>query len=239
MKFKFFIFSLFFLSLTAPPLLAERFTSPTYIIDWGNFNLTSGSKTSSSFRLTDTVGQIAPGLYEGSSLKVKSGFQYIYDTFDYLSFTIDKLEIDLGTLETGLAATSTNLLTVTTPSGRGYELTAQQNHPLWINESNFIPNTRCDDLNCTPSSSRPWTQVDKYGYGFNAAGPAALAYFPDNTYFRPFATLSDNQNPALFASSDLPVKQQATTITYKALISANQGAGEYQNYVTYTLIPKY
>ena len=100
------------LALFPSTVLAQRFSSPSYLINWGNFNLTSGSKTSPNYRLTDTVGQNAPGYSEGDGMAVKAGFQYIYDTFDYLNFTIDKLLIDFGTLEPGIEVTDTNLFAV-------------------------------------------------------------------------------------------------------------------------------
>jgi len=221
------------------PIKAQHFSSPSYFIDWGNFNITSGRKSSTNYQLTDTVGQNAPGVSEKNGIRVKSGFQYIYDTFTGLSFTIDKLNIDFGTLTPGVGVTDTNLLTVTTPSGHGYQITAQQNHPLWISPSLFIPNTACDLNDCTASFSTPWITTNKYGFGFNVTGIGATAYFSDSTYFRPFADLSDNQSPVIIASENVPVKNREATVNYRVLISSLQAAGDYENYITYTLVPKY
>ncbi|KKQ31472.1 MAG: hypothetical protein US68_C0001G0072 [Candidatus Shapirobacteria bacterium GW2011_GWE1_38_10] len=221
------------------PVNAQHFSSSSYIIDWGNFNITSGRKSSTNYQLTDTVGQNAPGISEKNGIKIKSGFQYIYDTFTELSFTIDKLNIDFGSLTPGLGSTDTNLLTVTTPSGHGYQIMASENHPLWINPNLTIPNTSCDSDDCTPTYSSPWTSADKYGFGFNVTGVGASSYFLDSTHFRPFADLSDNQLPVIVASENVPVKERLTTINYRVLISSLQAAGDYQNYITYTLVPKY
>ncbi len=218
---------------------SQHFTSDSYIIDWGNFNITSGRKTSVNYRLTDTVGQNAPGLSEGDNLRIKAGFQYIYDTFTQLSFSIDKLNIDFGTLVPGIGVTDTNILTVTTPSGHGYQIMAQENHPLWINSSNFIPNTSCDSGNCTSTFSAPWISSDKYGFGYNVTGIGATAYFPDSTYFRPFADFSLNQDSTIIASENSPVKDRQTIVTYRVLVSPFQAAGNYENYITYTLVPRY
>jgi len=242
MKFKFiFVIIIFsFLASRFPsPIFSQHFTSDSYIIDWGNFNITSGRKTSVNYRLTDTVGQNAPGLSEGDNLKIKAGFQYIYDLSRVISFTIDKLNIDFGTLIPGIGVTDTNLLTVTTPSGRGYQIMAQENHPLWINPSNFIPNTSCDSGNCTSTLSAPWITSDKYGFGYNVTGIGATAYFPDSTYFRPFADFSKNESSVVIASEPSPVKDRQAIVTYRVLISPLQGAGDYENYITYTLVPRY
>jgi len=123
------------------PANAQQFSSSSYKINWGNFNMTSGLKKSTNYQLTDTVGQNAPGYSEKNGIAIKAGFQYIYDTFTELSFSIDKLNINFGTLEPGVGVTDTNLLIVTTPSGRGYQITAQENHPLWISPNHFIPDT--------------------------------------------------------------------------------------------------
>lgn len=240
MKSKYFIFFvLLFFFLSTSLIHAQHFTSDSYIIDWGNFNLTSGRKTSVNYRLTDTVGQNAPGFSEGDSLRIKAGFQYIYDMSRIISFTIDKLNIDFGTLVPGIGVTDTNLLTVTTPSGRGYQIMAQENHPLWINSSNFIPNTSCDSNECTPTFSSLWTSSNKYGFGYNVTGIGATAYFTDSTYFRPFADFSQNQESVIIASEPGPVKDRQAIVTYRVLVSPLQTAGNYENYITYTLVPRY
>ena len=240
MKSKYFIFFvLLFFFLSTHLIYSQHFTSDSYIIDWGNFNLTSGRKTSVNYRLTDTVGQNAPGFSEGDSLRIKAGFQYIYDMSRVISFTIDKLNIDFGTLVPGIGVTDTNLLTVTTPSGRGYQIMAQENHPLWINSSNFIPNATCDLGDCTATLSSPWTSSSKYGFGYNVTGIGATAYFPGSTYFRPFADFSQNQESVIIASESKPVKDRQATVTYRVLVSPLQSAGNYENYITYTLVPRY
>lgn len=238
MKHKFYILVLFFFIFNTP-ILAQHFSSSDYNIDWGNFNMTSGQKKSTNYQLTDTVGQNAPGYSEKNGIVVKAGFQYIYDTFTELSFTIDKLNIEFGNLEPGVGVTDTNLLTVTTPSGHGYQITAQENHPLWTSPTHYIPDTTCDLGNCTIISSSPWTANDKYGFGFNVSGIGATGYFLNSTYYRPFANIYNNHTPAIIASENKPVKDREATVTYRVLISYVQTAGDYQNFITYTLTPKY
>jgi len=240
MKFKYFTILLLLLFFSSIRLVhSQHFTSPSYIIDWGNFNMTSGQKSSTNYHLTDTVGQNAPGLSEKNGIRIKAGFQYIYDMSTAISFSIDKLNISFGTLTPGIGVTDTNLLTVTTPSGRGYQIMAHQNHPLWINSSNFIPNTSCDSNDCTATLSAPWVTSTKYGFGFNVTGIGATAYFPDSTYYRPFADISNNQQPAIISSENSAVKDRTATVNYRVLISSIQTAGDYENFITYTLVPKY
>jgi hypothetical protein len=68
--------------------------STNYIIDFGNFNMTSGSKSSTSYKVTDTVGQTAPGEYLSTGYKVGAGFQYIY-ALPRFSFRITANRVDL------------------------------------------------------------------------------------------------------------------------------------------------
>jgi hypothetical protein len=238
MKLKYF-FTILFFFLSTSLVNAQHFSSSSYIIDWGNFNITSGHKNSTNYQLTDTVGQNAPGLSSKNGLKVQAGFQYIYDTFNKLSFSVDKLNIDFGTLIPDTIINSQNHLTITTPSGRGYQLMAQENHPLWINSSNLIPDTTCDSNNCTISSSATWTNSTKYGFGFNVSGIGATAYFTNSQNFRPFAANSNNQDSQIIASENNSVKNRQLTVNYQVVISPQQTAGDYQTFITYTLVPIY
>lgn len=226
---------------------AQTFTSPNYYIQFGNFNMTSGKKTSSSYTLTDTVGQNAPGRYASSGFTVKAGFQYIYDTLEKFSFSISDLDLPFGSLIPNVGSTQTNIVTITTPSGHGYEILAIANHPL-LSNNYTIPDTSCNSNNCTKNTSAPWTLSTAYGFGFNALGINTSGvvtnigtsnYFTDSTYYRPFASLSINDLPQVFMSENVRVKEHSARITYKINISQNQAAGTYQNFINLIAIPKY
>jgi hypothetical protein len=239
-----FLFSTFYFLLSTNVAFGQHFTSTNYIIDWGNFNITSGKKTSTNYLLTDTVGQNAPGPYTSIGYTLKSGFQYIYDTFNQFTFVINNLNMNLGTLVAGIASTATNTITITTPSGHGYQILAFQNHPLSLGSGITIPNTACNiGSTCTATLANVWTNSTDYGFGFNAIGinTSGVAtgigtsdYFADNTYYRPFSTSGN-----VFMSSTKPIKNHIARISYKALISAVQSAGFYQNAITFVAVPKY
>ncbi|MBP9817435.1 hypothetical protein KBC75_01595 [Candidatus Shapirobacteria bacterium] len=245
----FLLLTSYFLNLNAPPARAQHFTSTNYIIDWGNFNITSGSKTSTSFNLTDTVGQNAPGANTSTSYTLKSGFQYIYDTFNQFSFQISSLSIPLGTLVPGVGTSATNTLTITTPSGHGYEIYALENHPLaLLSSGTTIPDTKCDSNTCSETSSGVWTSSSAYGFGFNTLGTnssGAITHvgtsgiFTDSTYYRQFANILAGETPQVIMTENSPVKNRTAQVTYKSLISGIQSAGVYQNAITFIAIPKY
>ena len=240
-------FILFFIFSFPKKINAQSFNSPNYNIQFGNFNMTSGKKTSSSFTLTDTVGQNAPGKYTSSGYAVKSGFQYIYDTAEKFSFSISDIDLAFGSLTPNIGSTQTNIVTITTPSGRGYEILAIANHPLLANNYT-IPDTSCNGPNCTKTTSAPWTLSTAYGFGFNALGintsgvvtnVGTSNYFANSTYYRPFPSLSTNDIPQVFMSQNSQVKEQSARITYKINISQNQASGFYSNLINLIAIPKY
>lgn len=230
---------------------SQHFVSPSYIIDWGNFNITSGKKSSTNYSLTDTVGQNAPGPYSATGYKLKSGFQYIYETFYQFSFAIDNLNIALGTLVPGVASTATNIITISTPSGHGYQIMAHENHPLSLMLGVTIPDTACNiGSTCTDSSSNIWTNTTDYGFGFNviginnsgvSTGIGTSDYFANSTYYRPFANyaaLAPKTNQIIMAENS-PVRNHSARVSYKAVISTTQSSGNYQNSIIFTAIPKY
>lgn len=242
------IFGFWILFSLKPLAHARRFQSDSYIIDWGLLNMTSGQKSSTNYNLTDTAGQIAPGQYTGSTYIVKAGFQYIYDTIISFSFVIDDLDIALGTLVPQVGSTQTNTITISTPSGNGYQIIAHENHPLQISPSVQIADTTGDNGLATESVSDTWTESDTYGFGFNAiginnsgavTGIGTSNYFSDGTYFRQFADYSTNETQQTIMSEDAAVSDRQARLSYKVNISTIQAAGNYQNAVTFTAVPKY
>lgn len=241
------ILCLFFFGLIQKKINAQSFDSNSFHIEFGNFNMTSGKKNSPSYTLTDTVGQNAPGRFTNTGYVVKAGFQYIYDTLEKFSFSISDLDLPFGSITPNVGSTQTNIITITTPSGHGYEILAIANHPL-LSNNYTIPDTTCNSNDCTKNTSAPWTLTTAHGFGFNAIGINSSGtvtnigtsnYFIDSTYYRPFADLSKNDLPQVFMSEDTRVKEHSAKITYKVNISQNQASGTYSNLINLIAIPKY
>lgn len=247
------LFTIYYLPASRHGLLftnkvfAQHFESDSFQIDWGNFNMTSGNKTSTNYRLSDTVGQNAPGQYDRTGYILKSGFQYIYDTFYQFSFSIDDLSIDFGVLVPSIGSTDSNIITVTSPSGNGYEILVHENHPLSLASGTTIPDTNCNS-GCNEYTSGVWTNSSAYGFGLNALGINSSGvttgigtsnYFSDSTYFRQFANYAAAETPQVIMSENSPAKSRSARITYKANISPQQAAGNYENAIIFTAIPKY
>ena len=247
MKFKtLFLFAILFL-LSTKIILAQRFQSNSYIVEWGNFNLTGGTKTSTNYHLSDTVGQMAPGEYNSGAYTLESGFQYIYNTFNKFQFRINDpdMAINFGTLVPEIGTSQSNSITISCPAGHGYQVMVQQNHPLKILAAGVtIPNTSCDSgTPCTSSSSNSWTSNASYGFGYNVlginstgtvTGVGTSQYFSDTTKYRPFDTINQ-----IIMSESNPVSRHSARVTYKALISTSQSSGNYMNSITFTAVPNY
>ena len=79
---------LYLLSIFIPSFIyADNLDSDNYTIQMGNINMTSGRKSSSSYTLTDTVGQTFQGQFDSNGYVLLAGFQYIHSLTTF-SFSI-------------------------------------------------------------------------------------------------------------------------------------------------------
>lgn len=216
---------------------ADLLESDSYVIQFGNFNITSGEKSSASYNVTDTVGQTTAGPYNSTSFFVGAGFQYIYQIGTF-SFSISDLSIPLGTLTPGVHSSDTNVLTISTKGAGGFNVYAYETNPLRLTQGGAeIDNTTCDAGTCTFTTAEPWTNQAIPGFGFNVAGTTAASDFTDATYFRPFADAELSQAMQTVMTSPNIANDETVTVTYKAGIPGDQAAGEYQTSIVYIAVP--
>jgi len=239
-----FVGLIFLFAQTIHHAQAQSMLSPSYEIQMGNFNMTSGEKASNTYNVTDTVGQTGAGLFGslgGSTYVVGSGFQYIYP-FNEFSFQISTLDIDLGTLNINSHNTANHTLTVTSPGANGYQVYAYQAHPLQtLGGVNFIPDTSCDGGTCTEveSTAAVWTNTAIPGFGFNASGDDVTSDFATSNYYRQFANQATSEAMQVIMRRNSQGSGRVATITYKAGISGTQAAGTYQTNVSFVAVPSY
>lgn len=222
-----------------PAAFADNMNSSSYKLFFGNFNITSGQKDSTSYTVTDTVGQTAPGQYGLTGSVVKSGFQYLYP-FETFSFKIDPLTVDLGTLTIQSFATATQSLEVTAIGAGGYSVYAYEDHPLkQVNAgSAVVPDTLCDTT-CSETTAAVWTNTTKYGFGYNMSVQDIPAAFVNSTYYKQFADKSSGESAQVVMSRSGVGTRRRAVVTYKANISASQAAGEYQTQIVFIAVPGY
>jgi hypothetical protein len=234
--------ALAFLLLGAYPVVAEQLQSDSFVITFGNFNVTSGEKSSASYNVTDTVGQVANGpygSYGSSNYFIGSGFQYIYQ-IDTFAFSISDVTIELGEVNVGTHNTASNELTISTKGAGGYIVYAYEEHPLrHLNGSTDIPDTTCDSGTCTISTAGVWSNTSVPGFGFNMNGDDIPSDFIDATYFRPFADDSSADQMQIVMTSPNIANQRTATVTYKAGIGNTQAAGDYQTNIRFVAVPGY
>ncbi len=227
------------LLFVATKLYAENLSSPGFEIKMGTINITGGEKTSSSYKLSDTVGQTAQGEFNSSGFTVKAGFQYVREGIPF-TFTISNVDLNYGSLVPGTPSVLTNILSITTGSGYGYTVKAIEDHPLKIiGGSATIPDTNCDLASpCTITDATAWIDNTRYGFGYNVSGTDADVEFVNSTYFRPFPIQGTDQ-PSTVMSKNSPQSSTSATVTYKVNISGAQTAGTYQNGIQYLAIPAF
>lgn len=223
--------------------VAETLQSDSYIIQFGNFNVTSGEKSSAGYTVTDTVGQFGAGPYGEygtSSFFLGGGFQYIYQINEF-SFLISNTAIDLGELVPGTFSSGSHTLTISTRGAGGYHVYAYELHELrhTIDSIHTVPDTSCDSGPCTPDSAEIWDTPENAGFGFNMDGDSIPPDFEDNTYYRPFANDELNQPMRAVMSSENIGFDDEATVTYKASINPTQAAGKYETTVVYVAVPGY
>lgn len=226
----------------ATPALADRLESDSFVIQFGNFNIGSGESDGSSYGLTYTIGQTAPGpfgAYGSSNYFIGSGFQYIYQIQTF-GFSIDNTAIDLGELTVGVHNDASNKLTITSRGAGGYTIYAYEETPLThSNGTNTIPDTTCNAGTCTQAIAGVWTNQDIPGFGFNVVGDDKAADFIDNTYFRQFADDAGAEDMQVIMSNVDIVTNSEGTITYKVGIDGTISEGNYQTAVVYVAVPGY
>lgn len=245
-----FLYLLLTFFLPQKNIFSQTFTSTNYKIQWGTFDIAGGTKKApSGLTLTDSVGQNAPGQFNSAGYIVKSGFQYAYDQVYPFAFKIDNLNLNFGSLTPQVGTTLTNIITVSTPSSKGYEILAFEDHPLnSFGTNTTIPDTTCDAGTCSETSSGVWTGNTSFGFGFNAVGingsgavtgVGTSGIFTNTTYFRQFANNQAGENNQIIMTESQPVKDHQARISYRIVVSQNQPAGVYQNSINFIAVPKY
>jgi hypothetical protein len=214
--------------------------SSRFKMESANVEVTGGNKSSDSYKLSDTVGQLAAGQYSSDGYIVKAGFQYLHSIIPF-RFSISNINISLGTLIPNTPSTATTNLTVYFGSAGQYQVTAIEEGPLKTQSGNAIPDTSCDGgINtCSESLAKVWASSSAYGFGYGMSGNDITTDFIDSTYYRPFPDRTAAEAPTTLMTSVNVGKNRQSTVTFKANISPIQIAGSYQTIINFVATPSF
>ncbi|GAB4219262.1 MAG: hypothetical protein Fur009_4540 [Candidatus Microgenomates bacterium] len=214
--------------------------SNRFKIESANTTVASGEKASGSYKLSDTLGQLAAGEFSSTGYVVKAGFQYLHSIIPF-RFSISNTRIDFGNLVPNTPATATTILTVYFGGAGQYQVTAAEISPLKTLSGQNIPDTSCDGgtETCTELVAKNWTSNSAYGFGYNMAGNDIPSDFTSSSKFRPFSDLSASENPVVVMSSTNVGKNRQATMTFKVNISPIQPIGSYQTIISFVATPSF
>jgi hypothetical protein len=229
-----------FLFLTSQEILAVPMNSFQFKIESANIEIAGGNKSSSSYKLADTVGQLAAGQYSSNGYVVKAGFQYLHSIIPF-RFSISNTGIAFGTLVPNIPATGTTNLTVYFGNSGQYQVTVIEEGPFKTQSGSFIPDTSCNGGGdtCSESLAKAWTSTSTYGFGYSMSGNDIPADFIDPTYFRPFPDRTAAESPVTVMTSTNVGQNRQSTVTFKANISSIQQSGSYQTIINFVATPSY
>jgi len=239
----FFIFVLFasYFMFHLSSVHAVSMNSSSFQIESANINDAAGNKSSTNYKLSDTIGQLAAGEFSSSGYVIKAGFQYVHSIIPF-RFSVSNIRINFGEMTPDVAKTDTTNLTVSFGSAGQYQVTAEELGPLKIiGGSPTIPDTICDGgINtCTETTAKPWTSSSAYGFGYNMIGQDIPATFTDSTYYRPFPDRTLSESPAIVMSNTSVGRNRQSTVAFKLNISGIQAAGTYQTIINFIATPSY
>jgi len=238
------IFKVFFIVIVLSGIsgvcFGENMESENYKLEMGQFNMFAGHKSSESYDLVDTGGQLGPGVYKGKDYTVKSGLGYI-KTFSPFGFSVSDSLISFNRLTPNKAEEEKSKLTVKMGSAKSYKVEAAETKPLTHlgNKNAIIADFRGDDGSCTsPNKECTWVVNSTYGFGYILRGDDLVGFSKDGT-FRQFADLSDSEVPVELMRGDNVGGKRKVEITFKVNVGSKQQTGIYENEVIFSAIAGY
>ena len=158
------------------------------------------------------------------------------------SFAITNLTVDFGKLVPGEPVQRTTNIKVSNQSTFGYEILAFENQTLKNASGNEIPDTTCDQGNCTQTTASIWENPLTYGFGMrceNIKGSDCVASFDNNKAYKQFSNSELKEDPETIMLSLASASEKEAQIIYKINIPGTQAGGIYQNETNYIAIPLY
>lgn len=237
------LFAYLFIGLFLPTASGQAMSNKDYILKTQGLNAVSGVTSNVDYQLRSTVGELSSEVSEGVNFKVRTGFENIASTLPF-SVSLSSDLIDFGLLSPTNPIIRTVDLSVYSLSTSGYSIIASQDHPLQMNPNASganIPNTTCDNGECSHENAQEWANTLTYGFGYrcdNVTGADCDSSFLKPNFYKHFADGSNTQPPQSVMSG-IGSKNKDVRISYKVNISGNQAQGTYANIITYIAVPNF
>lgn len=220
------------------PAQAQEMRSQNFVINGGNFNMTSGNKSSTNFKLSDVVGQTAAGLFVSKGYYIQAGFLNSAAGAIF-SFSVTPNVVDFGNLNPNIPVAKTVQITIANGDTNGYSVRASENQPLTTSAGAEILDATCDGGKtgiCTQTQAAKWASNGSYGFGYRMAGLTVPKDFGTDGFFRPFPATRRNEQPILIMQSQAKKVTDTATMTMRVNIDFNQPVGQYRNVISFTAL---
>lgn len=224
---------------------AQTMSNQNYIIQTQEINATTN--------VADTEkpeSKIDPLLSEGVNFKVKSGFENPSSTLPF-SILLSSNIVNFGILSPTDPVIRTVDLDIYSLKTHGYSVIVFENKPLTIippaesdsapTNSAFIPNTTCDNGECSAENSSEWTNALTYGFGYrcdNVIGVDCDSSFVTANFYKHFPDIANNDDPQPIMSG-IGSDNKEIRVSYKINTSGTQTQGIYSNVTTYIAVPNF
>lgn len=228
---------------TAPTAQAQTMSNKDYILKTQGLNAASGVTSNVDYQLRSTVGELSPIVSEGVNFKVRTGSENIASALPF-SVSLSSTTIDFGILSPTNPIVRTVDLSVYSLSIPGYSIIASEDHPLQMNPDTSganIPNTTCDNGECTHEKAGVWINTLTYGLGYrcdNIIGSDCDSSFSNANFYKHFADTSASELPQSVMSG-IGSKNKGVRLSCRVNVSGNQAEGIYANTITYIAVPNF
>ena len=212
-------------------------SSKKFQIQGGNFNMTSGTQTSTNFKLADVIGDLAAGNFATKGYHLQTGFQNIA-AGSAVSFSISPVLVDFGSLTPNNPLEKQIFLKISNGKVPGYTVKVAQNHQLTSPSQATTPDTVCDNHQkpCTQTQASRWQLNSSFGLGYRVSGTAVTQDFNTDFAYRPFASISRNDKAVLIMESSRENTTDEAVMTVKLNVDHNQPVGMYENVIIFTAL---
>ncbi len=156
-----------------------------------------------------------------------------------ITFSTDNNLIDFGILSPANPVARTVNLSIINAQTQ-YQLLAFEDHPLSTG-STIIPDTTCEDGQCSEIKESQWINNLTYGFGFRCddiTDSACIGFSTDNNY-KQFADSAKQEKQQAIITSLLNYGDNKAKLTFKLNAAGTQKPGVYTNTITFIAVPNY